>query len=44
MQRVNFDTGSNSPTPDWEEDFEKYSIDDEIDVHKMLGQAKLPGG
>ena len=27
-----------------EEDFEKYSIGDEIDVHKLLGQSKLPGG
>ncbi|MCJ7572930.1 hypothetical protein MUO93_01540 [Candidatus Bathyarchaeota archaeon] len=27
-----------------EEDFEKYSIGDEIDVHRLLGQSKLPGG
>jgi hypothetical protein len=27
-----------------EEDFEKYSISDEFDVHRLLGQLKLPGG
>lgn len=27
-----------------EEGFEKYSIGDEIDVHRLLGQSKLPGG
>ena len=25
-----------------EEDFEKYSIGDEIDIHRLLGQSKLP--
>jgi len=27
-----------------EEDFEKYNIGDEFDVHRLLGQSKLPGG
>jgi len=27
-----------------EEDFKKYSIGDEFDVHRLLGQSKLPGG
>jgi hypothetical protein len=27
-----------------EEDFEKYGVGDEFDVHRLLGQSKLPGG
>jgi len=38
------DKGNTLKVKGEEEDFEKYSIDDEIDVHRLLGQSKLPGG
>lgn len=38
------DKGNTLKVKGEEEDFEKYSIGDEIDIHRLLGQSKLPGG
>jgi hypothetical protein len=38
------DKGNTLKVKGEEEDFEKYDVGDDIDIHKLLAQAKLDGG